>query len=160
MTDIQHLLMAQRDLQIKMGQPDPRTMSEEQKALFIKDMVLAATDELHELLAEVGWKPWATSRHVNRDAAVGEWIDLLHFVLNLGLALNLTGEEVFLKYMSKRQKNIKRQEEGYDGVTTKCPGCGRALDDDAVKCFKLDQSPELTWCERKDNTVNEAGITV
>lgn len=160
MNDLNTLLKAQRDLQIKMGQADPMKMNEEERALFIKDMVLASTDELHELLAEVGWKPWATSRHVNRDAAVGELIDLLHFVLNIGLALNVTGEELYLKYMAKRQKNIKRQEEGYDGVTTKCPGCGRALDDDAVKCFKLDQLPELTWCERKDTTVNEAGITV
>ena len=87
------------------------------------------------MLAEMGWKPWAKSRHINLEAARGEAIDALHFILNIFLALGLDdAEEIILRYNTKHDKNAKRQEEGYDGVTTKCPGCKRALDDEAVTC--------------------------
>ena len=142
MHDVTNLLEAQRTLQVMMNQKDPTKMSEEERALFIKDMVLASTDELHELLQEVGWKPWATSRHVNVEAAKGEWIDLLHFVLNLGLAIGFRdGSEIEARYMQKRMKNVKRQQAGYDGVTGKCPQCARALDDDAVTCRVVEGVP-------------------
>lgn len=131
MSDLDNLLEAQALLQLKMpdGQ-DPRDMEEAEKALFIKDMTLALTDELHELLAEVGWKPWASSRHVNTQAAQGELIDALHFFLNLALALDLDGFQIMEKYYAKHKKNQQRQEEGYDGVSQKCSFCGRALDDE------------------------------
>ncbi|UVT31661.1 deoxyuridine triphosphatase [Microbacterium phage Kenzers] len=96
--------------------------------------VLAATDELHELLAETSWKPWAKADYVRLEAARGEWIDAWHFMMNLANLLQLDAEAIERRYRAKRAKNIKRQEDGYDGVSTKCPGCNRALDDDAVEC--------------------------
>jgi hypothetical protein len=103
---------------------------------FIHWNVTALTDELHELLAETGWKPWAKSRHINLEAARGEAIDALHFLVNLFLVLGLDdAQEIMRRYHLKHEKNAKRQEEGYDGVSTKCPGCHRALDDDAVYCI-------------------------
>lgn len=102
---------------------------------FIHWNVTAAIDELHELLGEIGWKPWATSKHINLEAARGEWIDAMHFMGNLALVLGMDdADDILARYHKKHEKNAKRQEEGYDGVTTKCPGCGRALDDDAVEC--------------------------
>ena len=101
---------------------------------FLKDMNLALQDELHEFLGESGWKPWASSQHVNEEAAQGELVDAFHFFMNLCMAVNMTPDMLFDKYKAKRLKNIKRQEEGYDGVSTKCPGCSRALDDEAVLC--------------------------
>lgn len=109
-------------------------LSEEARIVFIKDMILAATDELHEALAEVGWKPWATSRHVNREAFVGELVDVLHFIVNLWLAVGATPEEIQDRYQHKADKNAKRQAEGYDGVWGKCPDCKRAYDDAGVMC--------------------------
>lgn len=109
-------------------------LSDEDRSQFIKDMILAATDELHEALAEVGWKPWATSRHVNREAFVGELVDVLHFIVNLWLAVGATPEEVQIRYQEKADKNAKRQAEGYDGVWGKCPECKRAFDDAGVMC--------------------------
>lgn len=103
---------------------------------FIHWNVTAATDELHELLGEIGWKPWAKSRHINWDAARGEWIDAMHFMANLALILGLDdANEIIERYLGKHKKNEQRQEDGYDGVSTKCPGCKRALDDNAVHCF-------------------------
>ena len=107
---------------------------------FIHWNVTALIDELHELLGEIGWKPWAKSRHINLDAARGEFIDAMHFMANLALVLGLNdAEEILRLYHKKHEKNAKRQEEGYDGVSTKCPGCKRALDDEAVECTQTGQ---------------------
>jgi len=113
---------------------DPHRMDDETRNQFIRDMVLAATDELHEALAEVGWKPWATSRHLNRDAFIGELVDVLHFLVNLWLAAGATAEEVETRYMEKANRNMIRQNKGYDGVWGKCTECGRAMDDPGVLC--------------------------
>lgn len=99
--------------------------------------VLAALDELHELLAETSWKPWAKGDYLNLEAARGEWIDAWHFMMNLANLLGLDSASIKSRYFAKRAKNIRRQEEGYDGRSTKCPGCHRALDDDAVKCHPM-----------------------
>lgn len=150
MSDLNELLEAQAALQLKMPQGlDPRNMSEEEKALFIKDMTLALTDELHELLAEVGWKPWASSRHVNVESARGELIDALHFFLNLALALDLDGDTIKELYHAKHQKNQQRQEEGYDGVASKCGYCRRALDDEDKL---LSRGAEGCWYEPDSGT--------
>lgn len=113
---------------------DLADLSTEEAISAIKTNVLAATDELHELLGETGWKPWATSRHINLDSARSELVDVLHFVVNLGLVLGMTPESLHTGYLAKRAKNVARQEAGYDGIATKCPGCKRALDDDGVLC--------------------------
>jgi len=112
----------------------PRDFSQEAKIEFIKTNVIALTDELHEALGEVGWKPWATSKHINIEAFKSELVDAWHFFMNLAIVVDMTPEDLYQGYLAKRAKNIKRQEDGYDGVSTKCPGCGRALDDDAVDC--------------------------
>lgn len=102
---------------------------DEERVQFIKDMVLAAEDELHEALAEVGWKPWATSRHINEEAFKGELVDLFHFFMNLCLVVKMTPQELHERYAEKRGRNIKRQQEGYDGIAGKCMICHRGLDD-------------------------------
>lgn len=96
--------------------------------------VLAATDELHELLGETSWKPWADADYLKLEAARGEWIDAWHFMMNLANILGMDSADIKARYFAKRAKNIARQKAGYDGVSTKCPGCHRALDDDAVFC--------------------------
>lgn len=155
---LQELLDAQSELQHKMPSPHPTDLYEASQG-FLEDMgpvleatdedrkpaidfihwnVTALTDELHELLGEVGWKPWAKSRHINLEAARGELIDAYHFMANLSLVLGMDANEIMRRYHEKHAKNAKRQEEGYDGVSTKCPGCKRALDDEAVKCRQLE----------------------
>lgn len=131
----------------------PRDFSDEGKIEFIKTNVLALTDELHEALNEVGWKPWASSRHINRDAFKGELVDALHFFMNLCIAAGIDAPELLEGYVSKSAKNVKRQKDGYDGVSEKCPGCKRALDDDAVTCAKVKkmvgrQLYYTFWCDQ------------
>ena len=49
------IFMRQAVLQKESFGLDPENLPEEEKIQFIKDMILAATDELHEALGEVGW---------------------------------------------------------------------------------------------------------
>lgn len=101
---------------------------------FYKDMHVALIDELHEALAEIGWKPWATSNHFNQEAVKGELVDAFHFFMNLCLVSGVSAQDLIDGYTSKSAKNIQRQADGYDGVSTKCTVCKRALDDAAVRC--------------------------
>lgn len=94
---------------------------------FFRWNVLAATSELVELLNEVGWKPWATSRHFNREQVIGEAVDVLHFVANILRMAGCTGQELSDRYRAKQLVNLHRQLNGYDGVSTKCSVCKRDL---------------------------------
>ena len=127
-------LKAQHQLQIKSFGSDPKKLDDPEKLEWIRWNMLALSDELHEALAEVGWKPWAKSKHINRDAYVSELVDAFHFLMNLMLVVDCEAEEFLDKYFEKRGINEKRQAEGYDGVSTKCAHCKRALDDPAVQC--------------------------
>jgi len=86
--------------------------------------VLAATDELHEFLQEVPWKPWASGMQINRDAAISEIVDTMHFISNLLATFDVTGEELTRVYKAKQIRNAQRQAEGYTGLD-KCSGCHR-----------------------------------
>jgi dimeric dUTPase (all-alpha-NTP-PPase superfamily) len=125
---------------------DPQTTCE-----FIKDNVLAAVAELIELMEETGWKFWSSSWHVNVDQARAEWIDAWHFMMNIGNKLGMDEELIQAMYNAKRDINRQRQLVGYDGVSTKCPKCKRALDDPATKC---------TLFEGKRGVCQEYGVWV
>lgn len=105
----------------------------------------AAMVELGEATAEVGWKPWAKSRYINREAYVGELVDVWAFFINLCLLGNITPDDLYDAYLHKVQINHKRQDDGYDGLTTKCPGCNRAYDDRATQCRRRDEH-RVAWC--------------
>lgn len=86
--------------------------------------------ELTEFMDEIGWKDWAAPRGwVNRDAAVGELVDVAHFLANLLLRLNVDDDEWEQRYRAKQEVNRQRKRSSYDGVSNKCPKCKRALDD-------------------------------
>src|SRR3546814_20347518 len=59
---------------------------------YIQNQVLALLDEGHEALNEVGWKPWASSRHVNREAFDGALVDILCFLVNLAPSVGRSEE--------------------------------------------------------------------
>lgn len=129
------LLNLQRDLQIAAYGVDPSRLTGEERAEYVRWNVLALEDELHEAMQEVKWKPWLTEGHgdwVDRDAYVKELVDALHFILNLiNLALGHAtceelGAEVTFRYLLKRERNARRQVEGYSGDKDES---GRELDD-------------------------------
>jgi hypothetical protein len=107
--------------------------------------------ELTEAGDEIGWKTWITNRGwVNRDAYVGELVDVAHFLANLLVAVGVTDDEWEERYRAKQDVNLRRQRRGYDGVSEKCPRCGRSYDDPGVKCFPSDRKV-VGWCQAYGN---------
>ena len=137
-SQLQKMLNAQRELQIEAYGKDPTLLNGDERADFIRWNMLALNNEiLGEALDETGWKPWATSRHINQQAFHGEMVDGWHFFMNLMLVSGMTADDLERGYYLKRAKNAKRQVDGYDGVAGKCRKCKRALDDDAVQCWEM-----------------------
>jgi hypothetical protein len=138
------MMGAQLNLQIQAGM-NPIEMNVEEVIEYIKEMTLAATDELHEALGEVGWKTWATSRHINTVAAFSELRDAWQFLTNLMFAV--TGEEpenladmLEASLYKKIELNHARINEMYTGLD-KCGSCHRSLDE--VVIHEVHISPRL-----------------
>lgn len=134
MTSLRDLVVAQYDLQKDSFGLDPLKLEGEDRLEYLRWNALALENELHELLQETGWKPWSTSWHVNEEEALQEFADLVHFALNVALVIAPRGwspddvaATIVDRYFKKREVNAERQENGYDGIAGKCPGCHRDL---------------------------------
>lgn len=124
----------QTKIRARAGQCPIAEQTLEQRITAIVGNVFALEHEAHELVDEMKWKDWtAGPPYLNRDAAVKEAIDMLHFLVNIFLHLGATPEEVLTRYVRKNEVNHDRQDAGYDGVSTKCPRCDRALEDVAIR---------------------------
>lgn len=119
---MEDLLARQRRLQIEAFAVDPTKLTGEDRVEYVRMNVLAAVDELMEMLHHVnGWKNWQTERSrageiADLQAYVEEGVDVLHFVANL---LNVSGiEDDALDHLfARKQKlNARRQVEGYAGI--------------------------------------------
>lgn len=131
------MLEMQRKLQLVMPPPNrvPADLRGDDRAQFVTWNMFAIEDELHEAIAEMGWKPWATSRHLNGPEMLKEMVDAWHFFMNvllviggeMGWTTEQTADEFTKMYIAKNAENIRRQEDGYDGVSSKCPQCHREL---------------------------------
>ena len=156
-----HMLKMQRDLQLMYNKGKAiEDFTPEERMAAIRDNVLACTDELHEAMTETGWKPWATSNHLNVEAFHSEMVDAWHFFMNLMLHSGMTADDLYQGYVKKNAKNIKRQADGYDGVSTKCPVCHRAYDDDVVLCRPEIPGLNYAWCENANGWVDKKGTYV
>jgi hypothetical protein len=113
---------------------DVWSLTETARIDFIRWNVLAAIHELGEALDEVGWKPWGTSRHFNRDAYMRELADVQLFLDNLLLTAVLDGqsssdlgEEFDAICLEKIENSERRQRDGYHGFAEKCDKCARDI---------------------------------
>lgn len=120
----------------------------EQLVEWVRINILAAEDELHEALGEISWKPWASSQYFNREAYLGEIVDVLHFVGNLLAGAGISDRELNAAYLAKMERNRQRQRDGYTGLD-KCAGCKRAVDDIEAHGGKMVQGDGLglQWCD-------------
>lgn len=76
---------------------------------YISEVILCVTDELHEVLAEVNWKPWKKSRGIkNLENYREEMADVLHFILDLYLAAGMSGFSIVVDYIAKNTENLDR----------------------------------------------------
>lgn len=111
----------QEKLQEHYGKLPSQLSPEKELPQFIKDMVLAATDELHELLNRTPWKPWRSYKFPEdyhpsdeelREIKM-ELVDVFHFFINLCLAFNMSADELFKFYIAKNKENLDRIKRGY-----------------------------------------------
>jgi predicted HAD superfamily Cof-like phosphohydrolase len=95
----------------------------------------AIIDELHEMMDAVGgindgvgnaaWKPWKSANQSVREKSLKdlsegdlkelkmEFIDVMHFVFNAGLAIGVTPQDFYNYYLSKNTTNWERQSNNY-----------------------------------------------
>lgn len=105
---IDELLTLQTSLEQAWGRL-PDLTDAEAVSEYIRQTVLCATDELHELLHEVHWKPWKEGHGIRDVEAYREELaDVVHFVLDLYLVAGLTGDDLVNDYFSKHHENVRR----------------------------------------------------
>ncbi len=117
---LEEMLRKQEELQERLGY-DFSSMTQEEITAYIKEFSIHLTQELHEMLYVLPhFKPWKDYRamtveecEASMEEAKKEFIDLFHFVLNIALALNMSGKDIYDMYMTKNKENHKRQDEGY-----------------------------------------------
>jgi len=104
---------------------------------YVASMLTAAQIEIAEAFQEVPWKPWTQLTDEQRTERLsenlmkvgGELVDVLFFVGNIFAGLGISDEQLREMYAAKMGVNKQRQVDGYDGISTKCARCKRALDE-------------------------------
>lgn len=121
--------------------PDPRDLTRNGTAGEVCDWVTrnrdCIADEMQELVVSLGqmsrgekaasdiWKQWKSGHSKARDTKYSdfsnddklevqmEFIDIFHFVINLGIGLGMSSSDIFKLYALKNEENMNRYEAGY-----------------------------------------------
>lgn len=117
-TDPLHaMLKLQEQFQTRLGQ---MPVAEEDKAQYVMNNILYAEAEGHEFLREIeGFKSWKTyswtqeEKDQHQAAALEEFVDMLHFIWNVAIAMGFSSEAIFGAYVEKNLVNHHRQDVGY-----------------------------------------------
>ncbi len=131
-----HMMGLQLEFQVFLYGQHPATLDTLARISYLRDMAIALQCETVEMLDEVGWKPWASSRHVNVELAQSELIDMGHFLFSLAAGLGMSPRKFYEKFLEKQTENRRRALEGYTGVAEKCVICGRDCGD-VARAFML-----------------------
>lgn len=92
------------------------------KCEFIKDSIVCMNIELGEMMERLPfkhWKKYPVEAMVDwvddgqRTETLFEYVDALHFLVNVALILGFSAEEIFNYYMAKNKENVGRQDKGY-----------------------------------------------
>ena len=133
---LQEMIDLQAKLQSETYGKDISKLDTREKIEAYRINMMALQDELHEALNEMSWKPWAKAEYFNDDRVQQELVDAWHFFMNLMIISFMDEEKLHLRYLAKRKVNIKRQEDGYDGVSTKDEN-GNATDEPTLDFEEL-----------------------
>lgn len=121
MHELKEIITSQKKFQSFMGH-NFQEMTLSEKASYIRENILWATDELHEMLHELPFaKTWSSKYETWSEEKISdqlkltkeEYIDALHFVINIAVALDMSESEIINMYREKNLINYKRQEENY-----------------------------------------------
>ena len=157
---LEEMLQKQEALQTRLGY-DFSNMTKEEITAYIKEFSIHLNQEVNEMLYELPYfKPWkdyslltAEEYDTAMDKARKEFIDVVHFVLNIGIALEMSAKDIHDMYMDKNKENHCRQDEGYthdksyrDTNTTmstknslKVATAKKVLDEHNIVYFELDR---------------------
>jgi len=116
------LLEKMYDAQLKLNKRIGRdTLCDDNKEEYILDLIIALEDEVAELKNCLNWKWWskAYNEHnkygvIDKQNAVVEMVDILHFYLSLMQTLDITPEKLYDVYMQKNKINLDRQNNNYN----------------------------------------------
>lgn len=133
---LQEMINLQAKLQSETYGKDISKLDTCEKIEAYRINMMALQDELHEALNEMSWKPWAKAEYFNDDRVQQELVDAWHFFMNLMIISGMDAEKLHLRYLAKRKVNIKRQEDGYDGFSTKDEN-GNATDEPTLDFEEL-----------------------
>lgn len=89
------------------------TMNPGERIDYIRYVILASLNELHEMLAEVDWKPYYKQDRVaeDRSAIVLELVDVLRFWMVLADIFGVTEAELVIALEKKRSRDRSRVKE-------------------------------------------------
>lgn len=79
----------------------------------ISVLMTAIIHEATELQDLTSWKWWKKPSRFEMEMAQTELIDILHFVIQAALELQMTAEKVLDVYMDKNSVNRERKRSGY-----------------------------------------------
>jgi dimeric dUTPase (all-alpha-NTP-PPase superfamily) len=111
----------QLSLQKRLGQ-DFSKMSLEQRTQLIKDNYVYMITEMTELIENLPFKHWKKYNPEQRQDFTSEeqkletyyeFIDIMHFFMNVGLLLGIDGDTAWRLYATKNAENWARQDRGY-----------------------------------------------
>lgn len=79
-----------------------------------KEMLLGAMVECTEALDEINWKPWKAHipKDYDKEKFTTELTDIIQFVINAALCMNLTAEDLTIALQVKWVENYARIKEG------------------------------------------------
>lgn len=114
----------QYELQKYLG-TDFNTLSLKESIELVKEYSLMAHIEMGEMLNELpylkAWKNYDKMTNTEIDQAMEkareEYIDIIHFMINVGLLLDFSGNDVFQAYKEKNQENYERQKNKWNEGT-------------------------------------------
>ena len=95
-----------------LAEPDPTLTANSDTCVWLRNYIWAARKELEEL-EELVPKKWWSKNELDLEDAREEFIDVLHFMLSIGLALGLDAEGIMDVYRKKNEVNLQRQAQGY-----------------------------------------------
>jgi len=116
------LLEKMYEAQLKLNKRIGRdTLCDENKEEYILDLIIALEDEVAELKNCLNWKWWSKAYNdykkygvIDKQNAVVEMVDILHFYLSLMQTLDITPEKLYDVYMQKNKINLDRQNNNYN----------------------------------------------
>lgn len=87
---------------------------------YINQNLLAIHEEAVEIMRETAYKNpdyvpfgWKKDQQFNIEKYKDEIVDIIHFIMNLCIAVDMSADEFFQRYLNKNKENFVRQDENY-----------------------------------------------